>query len=393
MAIDSQEHDSLFAPKISQNVPPPDTGGQGALRVQRIFRFLMSIILLAGILAASYCVFASKRYVSEAIIIIQNTEQIATPSLDLSAVLGGLGGANATDQLLLREHLLSVDMLKKLDEALDLRSHYSDKRHDFISRLWFKNCSIEWFHWYYLLRVEVTYDDYSQVLRISAQAYDTSTAEAIAASLVHEGERFMNEMSHELARGQLDFLEKQVAMAHDQVLQASKDLLDFQNRKGLASPKVTVESINAVLGKLEAQRTEVQTQLASLPHALATNHPTKVSLRQSLQAVEAQIARERAKLASTKGNTLNTLVEEEQRLELELQFKQDLYKSSLVGLEKGRMDAARTLKQVSVLQKPVLPEYAMKPRRIYGLVTVFCVTLLILGIVNLLKYVILDHVD
>lgn len=393
MATDSQGHDSLFAPKISQNIPSSDAGGRGALRVQRIFRLLMSVILLVSILAASYCVFASKRYVSEAIIIIQNTEQIASPTLDLSAVLGGVGGANDVDQMLLREHLLSVDMLKKLDQSIDLRSHYSDKQYDFVSRLWFKDCSIEWFHWYYLLRVSVTYDDYSHVLRIAAQAYDAATAEAITATLVHEGERFMNEMSQELARGQVEFLEKQVTMAHTQVLQASKDLLDFQNRKGLASPKVTVESINAVLGKLEEQRTDVQTQLASLPHALAANHPTKVSLRQSLQAVEAQIARERAKLASTKGGTLNTLVEEEQRLELELQFKQDLYKSSLVGLEKGRMDAARTLKQVSVLQKPVLPEYAMQPRRIYGLVTIFCLTLLILGITNLLKYVILDHVD
>ena len=211
--------------------------------------------------------------------------------------------------------------------------------------------------------------------------------------LVKEGERFMNEMSHALARTQVEFLEKQVAQAQTQVLQASKTLLNFQNQKGLVSPKATIESIHTIIAKLEEQRTELQTQLASLPRNLDRNHPTRKSLQQSLAAVERQIVREQAKLASTSGKPLNSLMEEEQLLQLDLTFKQDLYKTSLVALEKGRMDAARALKQVSVLQAPGLAEYAWQPRRIYGVVATMCITLLVIGIVNLLKAVILDHVD
>ena len=154
-----------------------------------------------------------------------------------------------------------------------------------------------------------------------------------------------------------------------------------------------MESIHTIIGKLEGQRTELQTQLASLPRNLDRNHPTRKSLQQSLAAVERQIMQEQAKLASTSGRPLNSLMEEEQLLQLDLNFKQDLYKTSLVALEKGRMDAARALKQVSVLQLPVLAEYAWQPRRIYGVVATLCITLLVLGIVNLLKAVILDHVD
>lgn len=373
--------------------PAAGQEGRNTLLVQKAFRWLVLCILFMSVLTAGYWLFSSDRYVSEAIVIIQNTEQISAPSFDIATMLGGLGVARKPDQLLLREHLFSVDMLKKLDAVLDLRSHYSDSRRDLASRMWFKGASIEWFHRHYLSRVDVEYDDYAGVLRIRAQAYDAKTAQAIAAMLVKEGERFMNEMSHALARAQVSFLDKQVALAQEQVLQASKTLLDFQNRKGLASPKATVESIYAIIAKLEGRRTELQTQLASLPRNLDRNHPTKKSLQQSLQAVERQIAQEHAKLASTSGKPLNSLVEEEQRLELELKFKQDLYKTSLVGLEKGRMDAARTLKQVSVLQVPVLPEYAMEPRRFYGLIATLCITLLAVGIVNLLKAVILDHVD
>lgn len=380
---------------LAPALPTPDRGseGQSARRIEKLFRWIIRSILLMSLLTVGYWIFSSDRYVSEATVIIQNTEQIGVPTLDIATVLGGIGGVSRPDQLLLREHLLSVDMLKKLDAALNLRAHYSDSQRDIASRMWFKDASIEWFHRHYLSRVEVTFDDYAGVLRIRAQAYDAATAQAIAAMLVKEGERFMNEMSHALARAQVDFLDKQVALAQEQVLQSTKALLDFQNQKGLASPRATVESIYAIIAKLEGQRTELQTQLASLPRNLDRNHPTKKSLQQSLQAVERQIAREHAKVASPSGKPLNSLVEEEQRLELDLKFKQDLYKTSLVGLEKGRMDAARTLKQVSVLQMPVLPEYAWEPRRIYGVIATLCITLLVIGIINLLKAVILDHVD
>lgn len=367
--------------------------GLGTKRVEQGFRWIVRSILLMGALSTGYWLFSSDRYVSEAIVLIQNTEQISMPTFDIATVLGGLGSISKPDQLLLREHLLSVDMLKKLDADFNLRAHYSDRRRDFASRMWFKDAAIEWFHRHYLSRVTVDFDDYAGVLRIRVQAYDAATAQAITLMLVKEGERYMNEMSHALARAQVDFLNTQVASAHEQLLQASHALLDFQNQKGLVSPKATVESIHAIIAKLEEQRTELQTQLASLPRSLDRNHPTRKSLQQSLLAVERQIVQEHAKLASTSGMPLNSLVEEEQRLEMDLDFKRAVYKTALAGLEKGRMDAARTLKQVSVLQLPVLPEYAMEPRRIYGVVATLCITILVIGIVNLLKSVILDHVD
>ena len=373
--------------------PPADQQGQGTARVQRVFRWIRDGILLLSLFSAGYWLLASDRYVSEGIVIIQNTDQIGVPTMDLVGMLGGMAGVSRPDQLLLLEHLLSVDMLNKLDKALNLRGHYSDSQWDFASRMWFEDASIEWFHRHYLRRTEVVFDDFAGVLRIRAQAYTADMARKIARMLVDEGERYMNEMSHELARVQVDFLDRQVAQAHAEVLQASDALLAFQNQKGLVSPKATVESIYAIIAKLEGQRTELQTQLASLPRNLDGNHPTRKSLQQSLQAVERQIAQEHAKLASTSGKPLNSLVEEEQRLHLELNFKLDVYKTALVGLEKGRMDAARTMKLVSVLQMPTMPEYPWEPRRIYGVTATLVVTLLVLGVVNLLKSVILDHVD
>ncbi|MDR0239636.1 MAG: chain-length determining protein [Deltaproteobacteria bacterium] len=380
----------------TRNASLPESGkfGNGAPRVRLAFRWLRRTLVASALLTMCYWLFASDRYVSEAVVLTQHTDKIGGPAFDISAFLGGAGGGpNRPDQLLLREHLLSVDMLQKLDAALDLRAHYSDTRRDIASRMWFRDASVEWFHRHYLSRTHADFDEFSGVLRIRAEAYDPQTARKIAGMLVAEGERYMNELSHSLARAQVAFLDTQVQAAYDMVLQASQILLDFQNQKGLASPQATVESIIAIIATLEGQRTQIQTQMEALPRTLTRDHSNIVMLRQALAAVERQITLERAKLASTAGNPLNSLVAEEQRLRLEVDFKKDVYKTALVALEKGRMDASRTIKLVSVLQAPILPEYPLEPRRIYGIATTLCIFLLIIGIVKLLEAVVLDHVD
>lgn len=383
-----------FKIKDAIKMPVVDPGS-GAERVKKIFSWASRAIIAIAILFLCYWIFASDRYVSTAVIVTQNTDQVGTTGMDLGALMAGGTGLKlaVADQLLLKEHLLSVDMLKKLDDSLDLRSHYSDSSHDFASRMWFKDFSIEWFYRHFLSRVNVEFDDFTGVLRISAQAYTPKMATAITSALVREGESYMNELSHQLAREQVKFLENQVDIARESVSEAREALVAFQNNKGLVSPKATVDSLHTIISNLEAQRTQLQTQLAALPKNLDRNHAMRRTLSQSLAAVEQQIAAEKAKLASRSGKTLNTLVEEEARLEEEVTLKQDVYKNALICLEKGRMDAARTLKVVSVLQAPSHPEYALEPRRIYGVFSTIILTLLILGVVNLLKSVVLDHVD
>ena len=259
--------------------------------------------------------------------------------------------------------------------------------------MWFKDASLEWFFRHFLSRVSVDYDEFTGVLRISSEAYTPEMAKALTAGLVREGERYMNEMSHELAREQVHFLETQVEAAQAQVKRAREELIAFQNSKGLSSAAATADGMRKLIAKLEEQRAQLQTRLASLPANLDKGHATRKSLVQSLQAVQKQIDAEQKKLASTSGDALNSLMSEETRLSEEVAMKQDVYKNALICLEKGRMDAARTLKLVAVLQSPSHPEYAWHPRRIYGITVTFLLTLVALGIANMLKAIILDHVD
>lgn len=355
------------------------------------------IFLLAAIacaLAALYWgLVASDRYVSEAHVLIQRTDMAGSQSMDFGSLLAGTTGGSRGDQMLLRDHLLSVDMMKKLDEALGLRAHFSGDAHDPLSRLWSPEPTLEEFHRYYLKRVSVEYDDYAGLLVIRAQAYDPATAQAIASRLVEEGERTMNALGHRLAQEQVAFLERQVQEHGQRAIDARQALLAFQNEKGLVSPQATAESLTGVINKLEAQLTELNARRAALLGYLAPTAPGVVELNLQIDAVEKQIKTEQARLASPKGKTLNRTVEEFQRLELNAQFAQDVYKSALIALEKGRVEATRTLKKVSVLQTPTLPEYPLEPRRLYNVVVFVIVALMLAGVLHLLAAIVRDHKD
>lgn len=356
-------------------------------------RRIIGAAVVFSALSAVYWVFiASDRYVSEAHVIIQRTDFAGGPNLDFSSLLGGANGGRA-DQLLLRSHLLSVDMLKKLDAALHLRAHYADPQRDPLSRMWDKDAPIEQFHKHYLERVSVELDEYAGVLMVKAEGFDPQTAHAIATELVQEGERFMNQMAHTLAQTQVAYLETQVTEMNARAMQARQAVLDFQNKNGLVSPQATTENISAIVAKLEAQRTELETQRSALQSYLVPSHPSIVQIDQQIAAVGKQLAQEQARLTSPRGKTLNLAVEEFQRLEMQAAFTQDVYKTALVALEKGRIEATRTIKKVSVLQAPTAPEYPLQPRRLYNTLVFALVAMLLAGIAHLLAAIVRDHTD
>jgi capsular polysaccharide transport system permease protein len=358
-------------------------------------RAILAVALGASILAMLYwTIIASDRYVSEAHVLIQKTDLPGVAPADLGGLLAGItNSGNRPDQMLLRDHMLSVDMLKKLDAQLNLRDHYSGWGHDPLSKLWSSEASMERFHAYFLTRVKVEYDDHEGLLVVEAQAYDPKMAQAIVSALLRNGEQFMNTNDHLLARAQVDFLEEEVARMNERNIAARRELLAFQNREGMASPEDTARQIEGIVAQLEGRRAVLETQLRAMGSYLVPDHPQLVTLRQELAAIDQQIAEERSRVASPGGSPLNSKAERFQRLEQQAAFTQQIYNTTLAALEKGRIDAMRTVKKVTILQSPTLPESATKPSRLYNSLVFALASFLLAGIALLLAAIVRDHLD
>src|SRR5574343_578207 len=289
--------------------------------------------------------------------------------------------------MLLREHLLSVDMANKIDQSLSLRKHYSSKQRDYFSRLGSDDVPQEKFYNYYLSRIKVDYDEYSSVLVVSASSFDPSISQKIVAALVSEGERYMNELGHRLARNQMSFLELQVRDKSEALKRARMSLIKFQNEKKMFSPGVVAQSVAASIEKIQGQLIEIQSKKSSLLQYMSDKAPQISELDFQIKALEEQIKKLQSKLVSDDSG-LNKTLEEYQLLEAEEKFAGDLYKTALVALERGRIESVRTLKNISVIQSPTKPEMSEEPRRLYNIVLTIVVLTLVLGIVRLVSLIV-----
>lgn len=337
-------------------------------------------------------VLASDRYVSEANVVLESP-QIAMPSMDVTSLLSGSAGGSSGDMLLLRDYLLSVDMLRNIDRLVDFRKHYSGAGADIISSLGSENVPMEKLHEYYLKRVSVELDEYANVLRINVEAFTPEMAHQIAGLLLEEGEKHMNELGRRLAQEQVRFLEEQVDELSEKFNLARNDLLAYQNENGLISPAGTVESLSAVVAELDAKLANLQAQRTMLASYQSTNSPGMVKVASEIQAVRSQIDDERSRMAQQSGSALNALSAKYQTLELKVQFALDSYSGALAALQNTRIEAARKLKQVSVLQSPTLPEYPMEPHRLYNIAAFSLLAIFIGLIAQMLLLIIRDHRD
>lgn len=367
---------------------------RGPWTARRIRNVVLGLATLASLLGAVYwLLIASDRYVSHANVVVQRT-QLPGGGPDFGGLLSGFSSSGArSDQMLLRDHLLSHDMLRKLDAKLHLRQHYSDWHRDPLSRLWSATTPIEPFEDYFQNRVRIDYDDYDGVLEISAEAFDPVTAREIVTEMLREGEAFMNESDHKLAQAQVDFLEGEVARMSERNQRARQAVIAFQNREGLVSPEDTLRSVAGIITQLQARKSALQTQMATMQSYLVPDHPDVVSMRQQIAAIDAQIASEREQATAPSNGALNRTTEKFQRLQQEAAFTQAMYQTTLAALEKGRIDAARTVKKISILQSPTTPEISEQPRRAYNTLVFTLVAFLLAGIGLLLVSIVRDHFD
>lgn len=316
--------------------------------------------------------------------------QIAPPDISFSSILSGGGGDS--DLLLLREYLLSVDMLKQVDEQLAFRQHYSQNG-DFFARLRDRDAPIETLHEYYLKRVNIEMDEYSGVLDIEVQAYTPEFAHDMTQLLLAAGEKHMNEMGNRLAEEQVGFLEQQVDRLSERMEDARSDLLAYQNEKGLISPTHTVESLNQVVASLEGDLARLQAKQQALASYQSARSSEMQRIKSEINALREQIGKERDRLAQATGDSLNRVSSEYQTLELQAKFAQETYSSALSALENTRIEAARKLKQVSVLQSPLMPEYSTKPDRLYNSTVFALIAIFLAFIFSMLILIIKEHRD
>nr|WP_112197088.1 capsule biosynthesis protein [Rahnella sp. NRRL B-41462] len=337
-------------------------------------------------------IFSRPRYLSESTVAIKSSNDISGTSLNVGLLLGAGNPGTAQDAMYLKEYINSPDMLAALDKQLDFHSVFGRSGVDFLYHLP-KDASREQFLNYYRDRIAVTYDDKSGLLTIGTQGFTPQFAEQFNKAVLKESERFINEISHKIARDQQAFAENEMLEARARLNASKAQLLAYQNHNNILDPEAQAIAATTLVNTLVGQKIQMEAELRNLLTYLRDDAPQVISAQNAITSLGKQIDQEKSKITAPDGRQLNTMAVDFEEIKSKVQFDTELYKLTLTSIEKTRVEAARKLKVLSVISSPQLPQETTFPNVPYMIASWLLVCCLLFGTIKLLLAVIDDHKD
>lgn len=339
-----------------------------------------------------WMIWATDRYHSESRIIIRDAGSV-NGGIDSLSLIGSIS-PEQKDALLVKEYILSWDMLAHLDQQLNLREHYSQPRIDFLSRM-SPDASRESFLSYYREFIYINFDDLSSTLHLEVQAFDREMARDIAQAVIEQSETFLNLIGNELAQEQMTFVNTELERARASLKSAKMALIRFQEVNNTFSPQQKSEAMMGLISSLEADIARSEAELKEQGAYLVEDAPQMVAVRARINALQNQLAEEKRRLVgSTKtDSTISKVNAEYQDLLLSIGFATDIYTAVLTSLEQARLEAYQKLKHLVVVDPPVLADDSEYPARLHSLITSVVLILILYALAVMIYATIREHRD
>ncbi|PND35355.1 ABC transporter permease [Achromobacter pulmonis] len=362
------------------------------LKSKQLALWLVGIPMILAVLYYSF--FALDRYVSTAQVAVRQVGNNETPQMPgLAVMLSGLNPTSREETLYLRVFLTSQDMLNVLQEKINWAKHYEGRWRDPLYLLP-SDAPQEELLEYYQRVVTTHFDDQTGLLNVTVQAFDPEFAEETLRVMLRESERFVNELSHRMAREQMAFAQSELAKARAVYEERREDMLAFQSKNNLLDAEASAKARAEIIAELEANLTKERTALKGLTGTLNADTPQVRQQRNRIRALEQQLNAEIQRLVSEKGgDKLNVVASRYRNLTIDAAIAEEAYKFAVSSVESSRIEASKKLRSLVTVVSPNMPDKATYPERIYNLITLFIATLLFYGIARFVIATIEDHKD
>ncbi|RDH85880.1 MAG: hypothetical protein DIZ78_09865 [endosymbiont of Escarpia spicata] len=360
------------------------------IKVDRSASLLILVIIPFTLLLLYYGLMASNRYTSQTIFTIKESGS-SSNSLDIGLL--GIGNPSGLeDERIMKEYLVSGDMLAFLDKELNHRAHYQESGADLFSTL---SAGATWEEYlvYYQDHISVHFEELSGLLFVEVQAFERAYAKRLLEAILQHAESVVNEIIHHLTMAQYEFVEQQLVKAQDSLKVSKQNLLEFQNKYQIFSPEQQGQSLTAIMDVLEGELSQEKAKLKQLLGFQKSSSPQVIASQERIRALTEQITDEKQRLIGEGDEELNDLMVEYTNLQLDLEFTKDAYASALAALGQSRAEVSKKMKHLVVVSKPSLAEEAKYPDRVYILVTALIVLLMLFGIARMAITTIREHQD
>jgi capsular polysaccharide transport system permease protein len=358
-------------------------------KTARLRQPLIVLVLIPLLLFSVYQILiASPRYESSAQLIIKEPNAMATLDPAMAVMSGfGIAGANSEAELV-KAFILSNDMLIYLDEKLEINEHFSNEKIDMFSRL-SSDASRESQYQYFLDRVLVEIEEKSQIIHVDVQGFDPDFTRSLSEEIVSRAEWYINEIGRNLAKEQLNFVQQEHELVQGKLRDSKALLLDFQRRFDLLDPEAEGAALQQIAYQLEGLVAAKQTELRTMRTSMSDSAPLIMQAKAELDSLVQQLEKERRRLTEQSSDqedvnsnalSVGEILAKYSGYKIDLELALQAYTSSLVSLEKSRIEAYRQIKYLVVVETSTLPEDASYPQVFYNISLFLAIFLMVFGI-------------
>jgi len=354
--------------------------------------FVMTVFLPTLLATAYFGLIASDVFISESHFVLRSPGKQTVSGL--GAILQGAGFNRATDDTYaVRDYILSRDALRELEQQFGLVKAFGSANVDILSR--FAGIdgddSFEALHLYYQKRVGLEVDSVSTNALLRTSAFSARDAHQINEKLLELSEHLVNQLNERGRQDMIRFATAEVATAEKNAKAATLAVSAFRARKGVFDPERQSALQLQLVSKLQDELIATTIQLAQV-RALTKDNPQIPSLKERVGSLQSEIDKETAKVAGG-DRSLSSQSADFERLALDRAFAEKQLAIALTSLEQARSNALRKQLYLERIAQPSVPDVAVEPRRLRGVLATFVIGLVAWGILSMLLAGVREHQD
>lgn len=356
--------------------PPPRIAAiplpASASRVRPRHRFLFLsfvLIVVLPVVGAGYYLYAraADQYASHVGFSVRTEEKSA--AIEILGGITELSGSSSSDTDILFAYLTSQELVRKVDERVDLRAIWSrvspsqDPVHAYRTPGTIEDLMGQWEK-----MITIIHDSGSGMIDLRILAFDPLDAQRIAEALLDESSRMINRISALAREDAIGYARDELDVALQRLRMARQALTTFRNRTQIVDPGIDTQNQMGLLVTLQQQLAGALIELDLLTETTRESDPRVAQARRRVAVIEGRIAAERHKLGLGAGgrersDVFANLVGEYEGLIVDREFAESAYTAALATFDAAQADARRQSRYLAAHVRPTLAERSDYPER------------------------------
>lgn len=351
---------------------------------------ILTVILPMIVSLLYYGFLASDVYVSESKFVVRSPEKPAASGIGV--ILKSAGFTNAGDEVYAAQSFAaSRDALKAINRNDAFEQAYTRPGIFTLDRFnplgW--GGSFEDLYKYFGKKVRLQNDSSTSITTLTVRAYEGEDARRFNEKLLQLSEATVNRLNERGRKDLVSYADREVAEAKAKAQSAAMALATYRNESGVVDPEKQAEVQMQMVSKLQDSLIAAKSELAQLQRYTPLN-PRIPVVRTQLASIQKEINAQMGQVAGNR-RSLAAGAARYQRLLLDTQFADKQLGAALGSLETARNESQRKQAYVERIVQPNLPDAAVEPRRLRGILATLVLGLLAYGILRMLLAGVREH--